>query len=255
MDRAYWDRLAPAYDREVLSSLDADRSGIIRRRLTALAGSGKTVLDLGCGVGKYLRELSSGFGRVVGVDHSEELLKVARRAHGLRENVELVQLDLSAGRRVAGVRADVVVCANVLIMADEGLRGAILDVARKSMTRAGHLLLVVPSLESALLAHRRLVEWCGREGAGDPEMEAEEEGLAPSKRACRELLRGIVRIDDVPTKHYLADELGLTLGRAGLAVLHLDKVHYGWDSEFGEAPRWMREPYPWDWLVVASRRR
>lgn len=253
MDRLYWDRLAPAYDQAVLSSIDADLSGIIARRLDELAGRKKTALDLGCGVGKYLGPLADRFGQVVAVDHSDELLKIARRDYGHRSNVDIRMLDAVRGCPPAVVRADVVVCANVLIMADEALREAILNTARKSMAPNGRLVLVVPSLESALLAHRRLVEWYRRDGSADAETDAAADGFPPSKRGCREILRGIMRIDEVPTKHYLAEELGLLLQGSRLAIEHLDKVPYSWGSEFGDAPRWMREPYPWDWLVVAKR--
>lgn len=255
MDVAYWDQLAPTYSDEVLSSFHADRTGAIRRCLDDLGGPRKTVLDLGCGVGKYLRALSRRFGRVIGVDQSEELLEIARRDHGRRKNVELRCVDASDGRPVRGVRANVVVCANVLIMADAERRDAILRTARLSMAASGRLVLVVPSLESALLAHRRLAEWYEREGAADPETEAEQDAVGPSKRTCRELLRGLVRIDGVPTKHHLAEELVLTLRHRGLKVRQLERVHYPWDSEFGEAPGWMRDPYPWDWLAVASKSR
>ena len=68
----------------------------------------------------------------------------------------------------------------------------------------------------------------------------------------QDLLRGVVRIEDVPTKHYLAEELGLTLSAHGLKVLEVEKVPYEWDSEFGDAPKWMRAPFPWDWMVVAQ---
>lgn len=253
MDRLYWDRLASTYDQEVLSSFDADLSGIIGRRLDKLAGAKKTALDLGCGVGKYIRPLADRFGQVVAADHSDELLKIARRDHGHLKNVDIRMLDATQKRSAPVMRADVVVCANVLIMADDGLRAAILDTARKSMVPDGRLVLVVPSLESALLAHRRLVEWYERDGAEDAETEAEDDGFPPSKGGCRELLRGVMRINGVPTKHYLAEELSLLLKDTRLGIEHLDKVSYGWDSEFGDAPRWMRAPYPWDWLVVAKR--
>ena len=253
MDRSYWDRLAPTYDEEVLSSFDADLLGIIGQRLDEISGPKKTVLDLGCGVGKYLQPLSERFGRVWGVDHSADLLDIAAHDHGHLSNVELQVANVSDEHSLPGIRADVVVCANVLIMADGLLRASILRTAKKAMARDGRLVLVVPSLESALMAHRRLVQWYERDGATDPETAAEEDAFSPSKSACRELLRGVVRIDGVPTKHYLREELRLTLRDGGLKVLHLDRVSYAWDSEFGDAPKWMREPFPWDWLVVARR--
>jgi len=253
MDRGYWDRLASTYDQEVLSSFDADLSGIIARRLDELAGVKKTALDLGCGVGKYIGALSERFGHVVAADHSDELLKIARRDHANRGNLDIRLLDATQKGSFSAARADVVVCANVLIMADDELRAAILETARKCMAPRGRLVLVVPSLESALLAHRRLVQWYDRDGSKDAETDAEDDARAPSKRTSRELLRGVMRIDGVPTKHYLAEELSLMLQGSRLQIEHLDKVPYAWDSEFGDAPRWMRAPYPWDWLVVAKR--
>ena len=139
MDRLNWDRLASTYDQEVLSSFDADRSGIIGRRLDKLDGAKKTALDLGCGVGKYIRPLADRFGQVVGANHSDELLKIARRDHGNLKNVDIRMLDATRKRSAPVMRADVVVCANVLIMADDGLRAAILDTARKSMVPDGRL--------------------------------------------------------------------------------------------------------------------
>ena len=39
-----------------------------------------------------------------------------------------------------------------------------------------------------------------------------------------------------------------------MAVEAVRKIAYPWTTEFAEPPRWMREPYPWDWLVEAVRR-
>ena len=253
MDRRYWDQLAERYDEQIFSSFEADRTGILSRCLDHFADPRKTAMDLGCGVGKYLPALARRFEKVVGVDLSPRLLEVDAEAAESLNNVKLVCADATEARRLTGQRVDVIVCANVLIMADDLKRHAILETARKSLVRGGHLILVVPSMESALLTHRRLIEWNRRDGEQDPEAAAETEGIVPSKRTCRELLRGHVRIENVPTKHHLAEELDLSLKQAGLRPLRLEKVLYGWDSEFSQPPRWMRDPYPWDWLAVATK--
>jgi SAM-dependent methyltransferase len=85
---ALWDRLT--------------RANVRRRfeRTFELAGdlSGKTVLDLGCGSGRYLVEaMSRGAGRAVGVDIAPEMLAIAGRlAHGVPggERISLLQADL-----------------------------------------------------------------------------------------------------------------------------------------------------------------
>ena len=255
MNASYWDRLAARYDEEIFSSIDSDEGGVIREALDTIADRQKTALDLGCGVGKYVGALAERFGSVVAVDHSAELLEIARREHSGRNNVEFRQVDAAAGKSVRGVRADAVVCANVLIMADRGLREGILTTARKSLRPGGSILLVLPSLESALLAQRRLAEWYRRDGTKEPHSCAEQEGIQPSRRTCSELLRGLVRIDGVPTRHYLGEEIAPLLREAGFEPTRVEKVRYPWRTEFEDAPRWMRAPFPWDWLAIGQRRR
>ena len=62
-------------------------------------------------------------------------------------------------------------------------------------------------------------------------------------------------IDGVPTKHWLREELQVALRAAGFVVESVDKVEYGWDTEFPDPPRWMKDPWPWDWAVAARRSR
>jgi hypothetical protein len=139
------------------------------------------------------------------------------------------------------------VCANVLISEDPAMRRGILRTIRRHLAPGARLLLVVPSLESALFANQRLVEW--NERLGFSEVEALASGLPPS----RDLLRGLVRLDRVPTKHFLREEMAVLLDRHGFAVSSCDKVEYTWDTEFEKPPAWMAKPGPWDWLFVARR--
>ena len=57
----------------------------------------------------------------------------------------------------------------------------------------------------------------------------------------------------MPTKHYLREELTTTAARFGLAVQEIEKIEYPWSSEFNSPPRWMRAPFPWDWLVLLQK--
>ena len=62
-------------------------------------------------------------------------------------------------------------------------------------------------------------------------------------------------IDGVPTKHFLREELEAALDARGFKVEAIEKLEYGWNTEFEAPPRWMKEPYPWDWFVTARRMR
>jgi hypothetical protein len=67
------------------------------------------------------------------------------------------------------------------------------------------------------------------------------------------MLQGNVDIDNVPTKHYLREELGLLLSREGFRMQECEKIEYRWDTEFIDAPEWLTEPLPWDWMAVAKK--
>jgi hypothetical protein len=63
----------------------------------------------------------------------------------------------------------------------------------------------------------------------------------------------VTDIDNVPTKHYLKEELELLLALEGFIVERIEKINYTWKTEFTNPPKWLKEPYPWDWMCVAKK--
>jgi SAM-dependent methyltransferase len=249
MDANYWESIGDRYDREIFSSSRSDTRGAIRRRLDELADSRAIAADFGCGVGHYLPLLARRFRAVHGIDFANSLLDQARERTRRLTNVSVHRANLATGRsNIKMPKAKVGICANVLISDDPAMRRGILRTIHRHLAPAARLLLLVPSLESVLFANQRLIEWNRR--LGNSEAESLASGMAPS----RDLMRGIVRIEKVATKHYLREELTLLLGEAGFAVSSCDKVEYSWDTEFEAPPRWMKSPGPWDWLLIARRR-
>jgi hypothetical protein len=143
-----------------------------------------------------------------------------------------------------------VLCVNVLIMPSLLMRTRIVETIRRRLLSGGHLLLVVPALESALLSNFRLVDWNVRSGLR-PAVALSAGFPKPKTRPRFE--HGLVPIENVLTKHYLREELKAILGESGFRVRQLTKIQYGWDTEFTDPPRWMKEPYPWDWLLLAEK--
>ncbi len=250
MDAHDWERVGARYPREIFSSSLSDTSGVIRRRLDQLANPRAAAADFGCGVGYYLPLLARRFRAVHGIDYADSLLEQARQRTRRLKNVSLHRANLASGRaKIALPKLTVGVCANVLISEDPALRRGILRTIRRYLAPGGRLLLLVPSLESVLFTNQRLVEWNRRLGWSEAQSIAS--GIAPS----RDLMRGLVRLEKVPTKHYLREEATVLLEEAHFAVSSCDKVEYDWDTEFDDPPRWMKKPGPWDWLFVARRRR
>lgn len=78
MTERYWDSMAKIYDKEIYDSCnDATNRDVVLAILDKYADRTTSCIDFGCGVGKYLPQLSPRFKTVVGIDISQALLDTA----------------------------------------------------------------------------------------------------------------------------------------------------------------------------------
>ena len=253
MDRCYWNRMGRDYDGEIFDVFNEDTKGIVLDTVERYGCRRHAASDIGCGIGKCLPFLAARFRTVLAVDYSHTCIAGARavcREHGLA-NVSLRTMDL-AGPRARLPRVDFALSVNSLIASSLTVRHRMLKAVARHLKAGGHLVLVVPSTESVMLTHARRIEWNLRSGTRTSS--ADRAGFGPQADADnRRLYQGILRIDGVGTKHYTREELAVVLAGAGLRVKETLKVEYSWKTEFPQPPRWMKAPYPWDWLCVAER--
>lgn len=252
MNADHWDRIAPAYDHEVFSVLANDTDRQIEQAIEVAGGARRIASDLGCGPGRFLPLLASRFRRVYAVDHSANLIDQARRNCADLTNVQYVVGDVARGADLPQVH--LALSVNALLTPQLGLQRKTLDFYSEHVRPGGVLLLVVPSIESAHLSRQMLIEWNLREGHSPTE--AIEDGFSdPSSREARETRQGVLDAGGVPTKHFLREELEAVLTQRRFRVELISKLEYPWTTEFHSPPEWMQSPGPWDWLVVARRRR
>ncbi|HRF78911.1 MAG TPA: class I SAM-dependent methyltransferase [Flavobacteriales bacterium] len=247
MNERDWDHVAESFEEEIFNVPANDKKGYIAHWVNELSGPGVVATDLGCGVGRTLPMLADRYEKVYAVDVSSQCLEVAERSCEGYSNIDYVHADLSKDRN-SYPATDVVLCINTLLNASLEIREPLVDRTCRSVKRGGHLLLVVPSLNSALLTAYRHLQWNLRMGM-DPK-EAQQKAALNSKG----LEHGTVYIDNVPTKHYLKEELEALLADKGFNMIAMEKLEYPWSTEFTDPPKWMKAPYPWDWFVVAQRR-
>lgn len=251
MEAPDWSGAADRYADEVASVYDLDRKKQVGALIRRYGWPHRSAVDLGCGPGKFLRILAKQFGTVHACDYSEAMLATARQRAGGSSGVTFEQCDLRR-RPPSPPPADFALCVNVLITESLAGRERMWANVAESIRCGGRLALVVPSLESALLARHRLVEWNLR--AGTPKSKAMSEGFDDSDPDGRRIARGgIMDAGGVPTKHYLREEIETTAARFGLVPESCEKIEYRWSTEFAQPPRWMREPYPWDWLALLRK--
>lgn len=247
---SFWNDVTPRYDEEIFNTLTSDVNGALRETITQYAQGVATVGDFGCGIGRFLGLLSGLADEVVAVDFSQKSVDLARTTWAESDHITIDRVDLAnASRRFTKV--EVGLSINVLVMPDSVKRRAILKNTWRNIRPGGQLILVVPSLESALYTYTRYAEWYERNGASPD---------AAIRRANREamsevqsLAGGIVTIDNTPTKHFLCEEVHVLLEQNRFEPLEAHRVEYAWSEDIESPPRWLKSPLPWDWLMVARR--
>ena len=72
MKRSYWEKIAPSYNDEIFDVLHNDKKALVSSAIQKYSSKRKTVIDIGCAIGKWLPVLSPLFKKVIAVDISSE---------------------------------------------------------------------------------------------------------------------------------------------------------------------------------------
>jgi 2-polyprenyl-3-methyl-5-hydroxy-6-metoxy-1,4-benzoquinol methylase len=248
MDRTYWDKKSKTYNTEIFDVNKNDKTRIIEACINEVASPKKTVADFGCAIGKWLPLLSPKFKSVLAVDYSLPLLQEAEKRYKALTNVQYKNIDLMRDMKEA-YAFDVVLCVNAILTDVYAKRAIFFNNLAKSIKKNGHLILVIPSLESALYSEF-MIDDCNRKR----DLSSSKKIKSTSAKTDNSRLHlGIVALDKVPHKHYLKEELIITLGSYGFKTEKVEKVEYTWRTEIANAPKSLPAPYPWDWVVVAKK--
>lgn len=247
MKRSYWEKMAASYNEEIFDVLHNDKKALIRTVIEKYASGRKTVMDIGCAIGKWLPVLSPAFKKVVAVDISAKNLEIAQQRYPQYNNVEYLRADMS-GKKTKVPACDFAICINAILTPVEKDRKIFFQSLPACVKKGGRIVITIPSLESYLLTNIIQQQYRIDRGLFPPEKNARE-----ALRKWNQIRQGNADIDDVPHKHYLKEELQLLLSNEGFIAEDIQKIEYGWDTEFIKAPKWLKDPKPWDWMVVGKR--
>jgi len=247
-ERSHWDKIAPSYNEEIFDVFKSDKEKKLHRFFSKHANLRHSAIDFGCGTGKALPFLSPIFKNVVAVDISKECLTTASKRP--YKNIQFLRKDLSAPN-VRLTPAEFVFCCNVIMLPEVKKNLMMFRNVTRSLRPKGTALLIVPSSESMLFAAWRMIDWYRKDGVLPENITMDE--LAYFNGRKTDLLQGIFKIDGVPTKHYSESELEVLFKQAGLRVTALEKLTYAWNTEFASPPSWMKQPYPWDWIIECKK--
>ena len=247
MKRIYWEKIAPSYHDEIFDVLHNDKKAIIRSAIKKVSSRSNTVIDIGCAIGKWLPVLAPVFKKVYAADISAKNLEIAKKTYPQYKNVEYLRADMS-GSKIKVPKCDFAICINAILTSSLKDRTIFFQSLPACLKKGGRIILVMPSLESWLFT-----SIVGNQWKIDRDVLNQKFSAKAALKKWNNINQGNADIDNVPTKHYLKEELILLLSREGFIVEDFQKIEYNWDTEFIKPPKWLKQPQPWDWMVLAKK--
>lgn len=248
-EEAHWNTIAPTYNDQIFDVFQSDRNKRLPFYFKKHANKLHHAIDFGCGNGKSFPHLSPIFDKITAVDISQKLLNEAKKRPF--RNIDYKRMDLTK-KNLQLPSADFLFCCNVAMLPEIEKTYQMIKNAGNVLKKGGTAVFVLPSLDSVLYASWRLMELYKMEGVKSDEIPNSE--FDYYKASKRDIVQGIIYIDGVPTKHFGRTELDVVFKNCGLTITAVDKVEYDWDSELASPPDWLKDPYPWDWLVECTKK-
>jgi SAM-dependent methyltransferase len=233
MNRAQWNHLADEFETEVCDIAREETEDRLSRyvRAARLTPKRSVLVDLGCGLGSFIRRFQDRFRKITAVEYAPRIIARAKKNCAGVTNVRWLTMDIPRSAKTIGAVADLTVCMNVITSPSRAKRNAIWKAIASVTKPNGYALIVVPSLES-----EHMVQQVSGEAL-------------PAK-----LAGGLVQRDDAVQKHFERRELDAILPRYGFIVVRLGRAYYPWSKEGMRKPRFAGARQPWDWVCLARRR-
>jgi 2-polyprenyl-3-methyl-5-hydroxy-6-metoxy-1,4-benzoquinol methylase len=248
MDRKFWNKVSANYNKEIFNVSKRDKNGIVKKWVYSVSSPKKSIADFGCGVGNWLPMLSPKFKEVHAIDFSGEHLKQINKNYKDLGNITTKNVDLTKAWK-SKEKFDTMLCVNAILNAELSKRKVIYKNIQTNLKPKGHLILVVPSIESVIYSHLTFEKINPKEV-----LKAAKTKEKINKVDLLNLKHGVMKLDTVFTKHHLKEELFSTLTDLGFHNIKIDKVEYSWETEIDNPPRSLKAPYPWDWIVMAEKK-
>jgi SAM-dependent methyltransferase len=242
-----WSAAAAGYEDDFIDPYHPDVDNPLWTALDRLAHPKRTAADLGCGVGPLLPQLARRFGRVLGVDFAEGMLERAReRCQGL-VNVELHRLHFLQLSQLPGP-VDVAVAVNSLVLPDSVQLNESLQAIRALLQPCGHLLGIVPAMDSVHYLTMLLVDRARQTGM--PEGKARQNSAKHAEHCYYDFAFSRFHYKGLDQHFWFPFEVRYRLRQAGFRQVKLARVRLSW-QQFGALSDLHCLPPPWDWFFHA----
>jgi SAM-dependent methyltransferase len=236
MDSRPWNKFAKTFEDEICDITASHRGKDLDKLVKSIKVPRRTavLVDLGCGIGTFIRTYGRKFQRVVGVEFAAGFVARAKQRCRTLKNVEWLVMSAHLAPKAIGTCADLTACMNVITSPSPKKRKALFASVAAVTKPGGYTFVVLPSLESA-----EMVKRLTRRGGT----------ATPIKRPKD----GVVRRGNARQKHYTRAELVKTLADYGFKAERVVPIAYPWEEDGLDAPEEAKNRSPWDWACVAKR--
>ncbi len=245
-----WSRHAARYDELFLDAFNPGVESPLQAALEAVPDpAGKTVADLGCGLGPLLPYLLGRFGSVVALDFAPEMIERSKKRLGRRASkVKFLNRPMHELDDLRGT-LDVAIAVNSVVMPDVRVIDKTLAAIHASLKPDGVFLGVVPSMD-AIHYHTMLLMDQSLDGGATPE-EAERFAAFHGEHVYYEFAFGRFSFQGLKQKFWHPFELRHRLTKAGFRSVELDQLLYPWDESIAGGVAFADHPKSWDWTFTA----
>ena len=237
MKQRDWNSLAKKFETHVcdLTATEVSKTIPTLVKSARIPASKAVLVDLGCGIGTFIRRYGPQFDEIFGVDFADKILERAKQNQTRKVGAKVTWMaaDLPAAAAEIGPRADLTVCLNVITSPNAVTRKRLWNSVATVTKAKGYALVGVPALESAQMVYRY-------------EREAASKKPAP-------LRKKLLNRAGATQKHFSEDELRTTFGKHGFELRKLARVFVPWTEEGMEPPKAANGDKPFDWLCLAQR--
>lgn len=239
----FWNRLDD-YEGSIISLYHRPGGEELRRRIAALITPETVAADLGCGHGYFLSELAAAK-RLFAVDYAEKSLAAAReRAPASTQflHQHLAQLHLPEP-------LDLALCFSTLMPENHTQALRLLERLSAAIRPGGHLLLVLPAMESRLYVSNLIHFQAARLGREKESLAAR---MSEFVSGFNNPLGYVRSRDGQVLKYWIAEELERQLQATGrVAGVERFKVDIEW-RDYAREAAWQSDaepPWFWGWQV------
>ena len=213
-------------------------------------------VDVGCGIGNLLSFLAENFDKVLGIDWSENMLKVAKYKATPYKNVYLLQMDM-INLSILKTKFDIAFSINSISLPDDRIIEKVIKEIRKSLRVGGLFIAIFPSFDTVLYQRELTIRDLMKKGYSKEAAAQKANDYFVGRNKLNEELKTYADDGTHIQRFFDPKDIDSFLEKkAGFSILEYQKVIYPWElcREYGYG-YFPGEPQIWDWFVVARNGR